>query len=229
MSGARGPLASPARRRRDPAVRSGGGCHRLESGAEVDRSERPTLSDGCFSALGERRIQVRGEIASCDGKLIRFVDGSVSEVDVIAWATGYRPAFPFLDSETLGCEPSALELYRRIAHPTRPACISSALRESCVLSGHSPNNKPIGWSKSCEGPSSSRVVPCSFGRPSTSREHFPSFATLMSSTFDAIFAEPVHPGSIAPSEAGGSTPTRGVRQCRTIIRTIPYSYAGAPR
>ena len=83
-------------------------------------AECPTLSDGFFSALGERRIQVRGEIASCDGKLIRFVDGSVSEVDVIVWATGYRPAFPFLDSETLGCEPSALELYGRIAHPTRP-------------------------------------------------------------------------------------------------------------
>ena len=49
-------------------------------------AERPTLSDGFFSALGEGRIQVRGEIASCDGKLIRFVDGSVSEVDVIVWA-----------------------------------------------------------------------------------------------------------------------------------------------
>ena len=83
-------------------------------------AERPTLSDGFIQALEDRRIEGRPEIASFDGKTIEFVDSSVDEADLIIWATGYRPAFPFLSDAVLGCEASELKLYRRIAHPTQP-------------------------------------------------------------------------------------------------------------
>ena len=83
-------------------------------------AERPTLSDGFIPALEQKRIEARPEIAALDGKRIRFVDDTTTEADVIIWATGYQPAFPFLGEEILGGDASDLALYRRIAHPQRP-------------------------------------------------------------------------------------------------------------
>jgi len=32
---------------------------------------------------------------------VRFVDGSEEEVDLLVWATGFRPSFPFLDQSSI--------------------------------------------------------------------------------------------------------------------------------
>ena len=82
-------------------------------------AERPTLSEGFIPALEAGRIEPRPGIAAFDESTIQFTDGSEADADVLIWATGYQPGFPFLDDETLGCPADELALYRRIAHPCR--------------------------------------------------------------------------------------------------------------
>lgn len=82
--------------------------------------ERPTLSDGFIPALVEGRVQPRGAIDAFDDGKVRFADGSVDEVDVVIYATGYKIRFPFLEREVLGSTPKDLALYRRVVHPHRP-------------------------------------------------------------------------------------------------------------
>jgi cation diffusion facilitator CzcD-associated flavoprotein CzcO len=83
-------------------------------------AERPTLSEGFIPALEAGRIESRPGIARFDESTIQFRDGSKIDADVVIWATGYRPGFPFLDDEILGCPADELALYRRIGHPSRP-------------------------------------------------------------------------------------------------------------
>jgi dimethylaniline monooxygenase (N-oxide forming) len=97
-------------------------------------AERPTLSDGFIPALEAGRIEARPGIAAFDESAVRFTDASESEADVIIWATGYRPGFPFLDEDVLGCPDDELALYRRIAHPTQPNLFFIGFtRVSCSL------------------------------------------------------------------------------------------------
>jgi dimethylaniline monooxygenase (N-oxide forming) len=80
-------------------------------------AERPTLSEGFIPALESGRIEARPAIDAFDGSTIQFADGSSAEADVLIWATGYKPDFPFLNDEVLGCDASELALYQQIAHP----------------------------------------------------------------------------------------------------------------
>jgi dimethylaniline monooxygenase (N-oxide forming) len=79
--------------------------------------ERPTMSLEFIPALQAGRIDVRPAIRSFDGSAVHFEDGTRTEADVILYATGYQLHFPFLDTETLGCEAPELSLYQRIVHP----------------------------------------------------------------------------------------------------------------
>ena len=83
-------------------------------------AERPTLSEGFIPALEAGRIEPRPGIAGFDESTIKFTDGSETDADILIWATGYEPGFPFLDDGILGCPADELALYRRIAHPSRP-------------------------------------------------------------------------------------------------------------
>ena len=82
--------------------------------------ERPTLSDGFIPALQDGRVEARPGISSFEGSSIKFSDGTIEDVDVVIYGTGYELNFPFLKPEVLGCEPQDLALYQRIAHPTAP-------------------------------------------------------------------------------------------------------------
>jgi dimethylaniline monooxygenase (N-oxide forming) len=79
--------------------------------------DRPTMSIGFIPALQAGRIDVRPGITCFSGNTVHFNDGSQTEADIILYATGYQLDFPFLDTETLGCEASELALYQRISHP----------------------------------------------------------------------------------------------------------------
>jgi cation diffusion facilitator CzcD-associated flavoprotein CzcO len=84
-------------------------------------AERPTLSDGFIPALESGRIEPRPAIDAFDGSTIKFSDGTTAEADIIIWATGYKPDFPFLNDDVLGGDASELALYQRIAHPDHPS------------------------------------------------------------------------------------------------------------
>jgi len=81
--------------------------------------ERPTMSNDFIPALREGRVLMKPDITRFDGRSVTFGDGSTAEADVIIYATGYHLDLPYLDRDTLGCEPSEMRLYRRIAHPSR--------------------------------------------------------------------------------------------------------------
>ena len=58
-----------------------------------------------------------------DGRTVRFADGSTLDVDVVVWATGYRPTTPGSTSPAC-CSDGRSST--GAASPTSPACTSSA-------------------------------------------------------------------------------------------------------
>jgi dimethylaniline monooxygenase (N-oxide forming) len=48
---------------------------------------------------------------------VRFVDGSVEQIDRIVWCTGYKISFPFLDDDLVQVHDNQVQLYRRVVHP----------------------------------------------------------------------------------------------------------------
>lgn len=98
--------------------------------------EHPTMSQGLPELVRAGDIEMRPDIASVDGRRIRFADGSEAEVDVIICATGYHVSFPFLDEGLLdrldppGPEAPArvggriggnrMRLYRHVVSPAVP-------------------------------------------------------------------------------------------------------------
>jgi len=97
-------------------------------------AERPTLSEGFIPALEGGHIEPRPGIAAFGGNSLEFTDGTTRDADVIIWATGYRPAFPFLDEDTLGGPAEDLALYQRVAHPAHPGLFFVGfVRVTCSL------------------------------------------------------------------------------------------------
>jgi cation diffusion facilitator CzcD-associated flavoprotein CzcO len=76
----------------------------------------PILNTQILHHLGHGDIAVRKDVASLDGKTVRFVDGSSEEIDLIIWATGYDKPFPFLRDEDLDRNGDALDLYLNVFH-----------------------------------------------------------------------------------------------------------------
>jgi cation diffusion facilitator CzcD-associated flavoprotein CzcO len=60
------------------------------------RHARATASTLLPYWIQRGRVRVVGEIERLDGITVTFRDGTTEDVDTIVWATGYRPAVPFL-------------------------------------------------------------------------------------------------------------------------------------
>src|SRR5206468_7149440 len=67
--------------------------------------------------LGSGDAIAKPNVEELQGDRVRFEDGSVEEVDVIVYATGYKITFPFLDPELLSAPDNRLPLYKRIFKP----------------------------------------------------------------------------------------------------------------
>ncbi len=80
----------------------------------------PTVSGEFLTRLGCGDISVRPNIAELMGRQVRFEDGSVEDVDVIVYATGYRTSFPFLAPEDAPVRDNHLPLFKRMVQPERP-------------------------------------------------------------------------------------------------------------
>ncbi len=77
----------------------------------------PTVSSELLPRIGHGGIKVKPNIEGLEGKRVRFVDGSVEDIDVIIYCTGYVIAFPFLDDEVVSVADNRVALYRRVVHP----------------------------------------------------------------------------------------------------------------
>jgi len=74
----------------------------------------PIVNSQLVHALQHGDVTVKPDIASFEGKQVRFADGSTEEVDLIIYATGYRAPMPFLDAGGVDLGPDARNLWLNI-------------------------------------------------------------------------------------------------------------------
>jgi cation diffusion facilitator CzcD-associated flavoprotein CzcO len=77
----------------------------------------PTVSSEILLRLGSGDAIAKPDVAELQGDRVRFADGSVEEVDVIVYATGYNISFPFFDPAFLSAPDNRLSLYKRMFKP----------------------------------------------------------------------------------------------------------------
>jgi cation diffusion facilitator CzcD-associated flavoprotein CzcO len=81
----------------------------------------PSVSGEFLTRAGCGDIKFKPAIERLEGRQVRFADGSVEDVDVIVYATGYDMKFPFFDDPEL--VPDAehrLPLFKRMVKPGIP-------------------------------------------------------------------------------------------------------------
>jgi hypothetical protein len=77
----------------------------------------PTVSSELLVRLGSGDAVAKPNVERLEGDRVRFKDGSVEEIDVIIYATGYKISFPFFDPQFLSAPDNRLPLYKRMLHP----------------------------------------------------------------------------------------------------------------
>lgn len=90
----------------------------------------PTISDTILHRLTHGEVVPRPGIERFDGTRVHFTDGTVDEVDVIVWATGYRVTIPFLSARWLGDDAERMPLYQRVFHLDDPSLAFVGLMQS---------------------------------------------------------------------------------------------------
>ncbi len=90
----------------------------------------PTISDTILHRLTHGEVKPKPGIERFDGERVVFTDGSVEDVDVIVWATGYRVSIPFLSQDWLGEDAEAMPLYKRVFHLDDPTLAFVGLMQS---------------------------------------------------------------------------------------------------
>ncbi len=83
-------------------------------------SAHPTVSAELYDRVGHGDIQMRPDIERFDGDKVEFVDGTIDQVDLVVYATGYDIDFPFLSPDVYDATSNAMPLYLRIVPPNRP-------------------------------------------------------------------------------------------------------------
>jgi hypothetical protein len=76
----------------------------------------PTACTTYLDHIVHGRIVTKPAIEKLDGKTVRFVDGSEEEVDLLVWATGFRPSFPFIDESYILNKDGSSKLFIHTFH-----------------------------------------------------------------------------------------------------------------
>jgi dimethylaniline monooxygenase (N-oxide forming) len=77
----------------------------------------PTISADFLNRIAHGEMTWKPNIAALEGDRVRFEDGSVEQIDVIVYCTGYRVTFPFFDEHFLSAPDNDLPLFRRVFRP----------------------------------------------------------------------------------------------------------------
>ena len=80
----------------------------------------PTVSGRILDRIQHGTITPKPNIEALEGTRVRFEDGSVEEVDVIVYCTGYKISFPFFEEDFISAPDNHIELFRRVFHPDIP-------------------------------------------------------------------------------------------------------------
>lgn len=77
----------------------------------------PIINQHITYYMGHGKITPKPDVAELCGDRVQFKDGSVEEIDVIIYATGFNITFPFIDQEYLNWGKTHPELYIHVFHP----------------------------------------------------------------------------------------------------------------
>jgi dimethylaniline monooxygenase (N-oxide forming) len=80
----------------------------------------PTISSDLLDRIGHGRITPKPNIEVLQGDRVRFVDGSVEQIDKIVYCTGYRITFPFFPDGLFDARENRVPLFRRVVPPDLP-------------------------------------------------------------------------------------------------------------
>ncbi|KRB44440.1 NAD(P)/FAD-dependent oxidoreductase [Phenylobacterium sp. Root700] len=90
----------------------------------------PSVSGEFLTRAGCGDIKFKPAIEALDGDQVRFADGTVEDVDVIIFATGYDMRFPFFDDPALAPDADhRLPLFKRMMKPGVPNLFYMALAQ----------------------------------------------------------------------------------------------------
>ena len=76
----------------------------------------PTACTLYLDHIVHGRIVAKPGIERLDGKTVHFVDGSSEEIDLLVFATGFRPSFPFMDQSFILDEKGRSKLFIHAFH-----------------------------------------------------------------------------------------------------------------
>ena len=76
----------------------------------------PTACTTYLDHIVHGRIMTKPGIESLNGNHVRFVDGSEEEIDLIVYATGFKPSFPFMDQSYILDEAGNSKLFMHTFH-----------------------------------------------------------------------------------------------------------------
>jgi dimethylaniline monooxygenase (N-oxide forming) len=77
----------------------------------------PTISADFLNRIAHGDMTWKPNVTSLEGDRVRFEDGSVEDIDIIVWCTGYKVTFPFFDEELVSAPDNDLPLFRRVFKP----------------------------------------------------------------------------------------------------------------
>lgn len=78
----------------------------------------PIINQHLTYYMGHGMITPKGDIAELCGDSVKFEDGSLEQIDVLVYATGFKISFPFIDNQHLNWNGKHPELYMNAYHPT---------------------------------------------------------------------------------------------------------------
>jgi cation diffusion facilitator CzcD-associated flavoprotein CzcO len=80
-------------------------------------STHPAVSQELYIRLGSGDVTPKPNVGELKGSQVAFVDGSLEDVDVIIWCTGYKITFPFFDEGFVAAPGNDIALWKRMIDP----------------------------------------------------------------------------------------------------------------
>jgi cation diffusion facilitator CzcD-associated flavoprotein CzcO len=92
----------------------------------VDQAH-PTMTDEIPRLVAHGDLAVKPEIAGYEGERVLFKDGTAEAIDIIVFATGYRPAVPFIDEELVFAPDGRPRFHLAVVHPEHEGLFAAGL------------------------------------------------------------------------------------------------------
>jgi cation diffusion facilitator CzcD-associated flavoprotein CzcO len=77
----------------------------------------PAISQEIYIRVGSGDVLPKPNIRELQSKRVAFVDGTVEDIDVIVWCTGYKITFPFFDEGFITAPNNDIALWKRMIDP----------------------------------------------------------------------------------------------------------------